>query len=329
MILMPKEDPVIRDLNSYYLNLERLVEHYQGLLGSGGVHLFASNAQAAVFFDETSIITGIYQSGDALLRGQQANEKLFHAATEDNFAVAVYRIAPVNVYFWASLSHTETIYKGLSSEFTDLEGLIKKMRRERLTGYIEVTIGREGQGGLLFFNNGNLIESSCSWGKNEAAPQADQDRLIDLSRKNGGVFNVSRILLTEANHEAVAVASPPPAPAAPAEGLAMAEELLSALEKAIAQSSRGKAAFDTLLRRKFIEKADRYGFLDPFAAEFSYSEGRIQFTGSAAQAEVIQALAVCSRELIEQLGLAETIRTELAAWRRKYARQIQALAIII
>jgi len=330
MILMPRERPVIQDLNSYYLDLERLVEHFQGQIGCGGVHLRSSSAEAALFFDETGIINGIHQSGQTLLRGQQAIDNVFQATKQDNFTVTVYRIAPVNVYFWASLSHAEPIYKDLSSEFTDLEALIKKMRHERLTGFIEVTIDRENESGLLFFNNGSLIESSCSWANGDCTPQNDQQRLSDMSREIGGVFNVSRVMLAEANHDAVAVASPSPPPATDTvDGLAMAQELLAALETAVAQASRRKTDFDTLLRRKFIEKADFYGFLDPFAGEFTYAGGQIRYTGNSDPAELCQAVAVCVRELTQQLGLNEAIRPELAAWRNKYAQQLETLKILI
>lgn len=329
MILMPREKPVIADLNSYYLNLERLIEHFQGQLGSGGVYLHAPSTAAAVFFDETSIINGIYQSGETLLRGQKAIETIFDVAAKDNFTVAVYRIAPVNVYFWASLSHAEPIYKDLSSEFTDLEGLIKKMRNERLTGFIEVSTGDKSQGGLLFFNNGNLVETSCSWKKADAAPQSDQDRLVQLSRQGGGVFNVSRIALAEANNEAVRVGSSPAPAQETAGALAMAQDLLAALEKSVVRTSRHKIDFDTLLRRKFIEKADKYSFLDPFAAEFTYAGGRIDYTGQAGDAELCQAVVVCVREIIQQLGLADTMRQDLSAWRRRYDRELQQFDIVI
>jgi len=69
--------------------------------------------------------------------------------------------------------------------------------------------------------------------------------------------------------------------------------------------------------------------LDPFAAEFAYTGGRIDYKGQADEAEVCQAVAVCVRELIQQLGLNDVIRQELSAWRRRYDRKLDQFGIVI
>ncbi len=37
-MLIPRERPYLEGLNSYYLQLEKFIEHLQGEIGSGGVH---------------------------------------------------------------------------------------------------------------------------------------------------------------------------------------------------------------------------------------------------------------------------------------------------
>ena len=62
MIVFPKEKPVMANLNSYYLNIEKLVEHYQGEIGSGAVFGRAATATAVIFFDPDSVVNVYFQN---------------------------------------------------------------------------------------------------------------------------------------------------------------------------------------------------------------------------------------------------------------------------
>ncbi|MEZ4550951.1 MAG: hypothetical protein R2874_10855 [Desulfobacterales bacterium] len=44
-------------------------------------------------------------------------------------------------------------------------------------------------------------------------------------------------------------------------------------------NKRIKMDFETLLNKQFVEKVNRYEFLDPFAGEFRYSNGKVSFSG--------------------------------------------------
>ena len=48
MLFIPMETPVLENLNSYYLNIERLIEHCQGALGPGGIHLKSATAKGVI-----------------------------------------------------------------------------------------------------------------------------------------------------------------------------------------------------------------------------------------------------------------------------------------
>jgi hypothetical protein len=37
MVVIPRQQPVLENLNIYYLNVRKLLEHFQGEIGSGGV----------------------------------------------------------------------------------------------------------------------------------------------------------------------------------------------------------------------------------------------------------------------------------------------------
>ena len=66
MIIIPEKKPVVQNLNSYYLDIKRLIEHYQGELGSGGIYFKSSFAEGAIFFDEDTILNGTFQNKESV-----------------------------------------------------------------------------------------------------------------------------------------------------------------------------------------------------------------------------------------------------------------------
>ena len=194
MIIIPKEKPVLENLNSYYLDIEKLLEHYQGELGSGGVHFRALSAEGVVFFDKDDLLNGFFRDAQGDFEGEAAIDHLIKAAGNNNFRISIYEIDADKVYFWANIPAAKVIYKNLSTEFTDLAGLVKKMSSERLTGHIDVSIGDGKEGGLIFLDHGKVIGGSYSWGKGGLnRSQKSVEALIRKTKEAGGVFHVSRI----------------------------------------------------------------------------------------------------------------------------------------
>src|SRR6056297_781831 len=191
MIIIPKEKPVIENLNSYYLKIDKLLEHYQGALESGGVYFKAPTVEAVVFFDDENILNGSYKDKRSQVTGQAAIDRIIKAASESNCSVSVYQIQPDRLYYWARLTSSNALYSDLSSEFADLEGLIKKMENEKLTGYIDVRLNPDGEQELLFFHNGQLLGGSSSNSQGRVDRSGEyRDDLIKRSRDQGGTFNV-------------------------------------------------------------------------------------------------------------------------------------------
>ncbi len=162
MVIIPKESPVVENLNSYYLDVIKLIEHYQGEIGAGGIYFKSAAAQGVIYFDHDDILNGYYRNKDGELFGDEAIDLLMGADHEYNFNIAIYYLTQEEVYFWTSLPTSERVYKDLSTEFTDLEGLIKKMSTEKLTGYIDVTIDNGRDQGLVFISNGE-IHTMIQW----------------------------------------------------------------------------------------------------------------------------------------------------------------------
>jgi hypothetical protein len=150
MVIIPRGNPVFENLNSYYLDLRRLLEHCQGEMGSGAVYLKSSTAEGAVFFEAHEFLGGTYENRDEKLTGKAAIDRLLTPSPSENYQVSIYQIEPDEAYYWSSIPNAKRIYEDLSAEFTDLEGLIKKMISEKLSGYIEISLNSESDGGFLF-----------------------------------------------------------------------------------------------------------------------------------------------------------------------------------
>ena len=328
MVILPRERPVIQGLNSYYLDVRRLFEHYQGELGSGAVHFHSPSSEGVVFFDKDELLSGIFQGKDGEpVKGGDAVDKLIDLVEEQNFTLSVYAIDLDKVYFWANIPAAETIFRDLSTEFTDLEGLINKMASEKLTGYIEVLIKDGGEGGLIFFIHGKVIGGSYSWVQGELNGSRESlDLLIRKTKESGGTFNVSRISPDKRGETS---ASQPDSPPLSEDVIAPLEELLELFERTVQTGKFVKGDFGTALKKKFVEMADTYAFLDPFACEFTYSNHRVSYTGSAAHAELFRGVVDSIKELAQEIGAWSRFSTEIGPWKDKYAGMLTRFGITL
>ncbi len=363
MIIIPREKPAVQDLNSYYLRIDKLLEHFQGALGTGGVYFKSPVAEAVIFFDEDDLLNGYYKDKKTELKGAAALRQVNQTASLNNYAVSVYYILPQRVYYWANLSSAESLYNDLSSEFTDLSALIQKLENEKVTGYIEVQLNQNAGGGLLFIYNGEIIGGASARGEGELDRSVEyRDDLIKRCKESGGVFNVKKIQLSKISSLSSSPASASPAPPksakpAPAQSvkqpvkqplksasprpakpaspasrpvsvpnsrqvLPMLQDLLVLAENLVKSNKRIKMDFETLLNKKFMEKADQYDFLDPFAGEFRFTGGKVSFNGRATQKELATAIVECVKEMASSLGMAGAFTKYSTAWKKQYMDEI-------
>ena len=327
MIVFPKNIPLIEGINSFYLNVGRFIEHFSGEVPTGVIHFQASKAEGVVFVDDHSILNGIYEDKSTALDGAEAVEHIISNTGENSFAVAVYEIEPEYVHFWSNLPNAEVIHNNLSTEFTDLKKLIIKMQTEKLTGYVEVTINGVDETGTVFLNMGNITGSLFPWNRKKLInSRQDMEKLIESSKKSGGEFNVHQVKLVHNNLADTLDTSEETTASAEAGGeinIAIIEELLSIFEETFLANYKGKSDFRTLLRRKFVEKADRYDFLDPFAAEFHYADGQIDYSGEAGTDVLARGIVECVKEIAEEVDIYYPLLKAIVPWTEQYAAEIE------
>ena len=326
MLVVPKEKPLLANLNSFYLKVDKLIEHFQGEIGAGGIFFNSVAACGAIWFDSEEIVGGYFDENGDQLVGELAVERLLRADGGHNFTVDIYRIPPEQVYFWSGVPTAEKIYKDLSTEFTDLEGLVRKMSAEKLTGYIDVELIRAKESGMIFISGGEIIGGSFSWkpvGNGSAKEHVKE--LIDRTQKAGGTFQVSRFSMEEESTSA----SPEiqSHSAYNQNTLKMLEEFIGIFETLYSSGKDKKVDFNSRLRNKFVQNAERFEFLDPFADEFHYQDRQITFSGDADDSELSNGLIVSVNELAEEMGVSERFVKYLAPWQRKYEALLERLGI--
>jgi hypothetical protein len=70
------------------------------------------------------------------------------------------------------------------------------------------------------------------------------------------------------------------------------QEILSNAEKLVDAASRNGTFIGTF-KKCLIEKAETFSFLDPFAGEFEYQDGVIQFSGEVGEKEFTKGIMEC------------------------------------
>lgn len=325
MLVVPKEKPALTNLNTYYLKIDKLIEHCQGEMGAGGICFKSAYAQGVVYFDPDEILNGYFAEKSGELRGESAVNVLVRADSAYNFSVDIYHIPHEDVYFWAGTTAAEKIYQDLSAEFTDLKGLIKKMSAEKLSGYIDILVDNGQESGLIFFGGGEMVGGSFSWGPVAGdGVRAASGLLVEKTKKSGGIFQVCRIPTTAAQP---AVRQAEKAAGRPQDVLRMLEEFLGIFETLHNSQKDRKTDFNSLIRKKFVENAERFTFLDPFAGEFDFSDRKIRFSGNADESELANGIIVSTTELAEEIGLRDELRKYLASWQQKYEEKLYHLGI--
>jgi hypothetical protein len=322
MVVFPKEEPVIENLNSYYLDPAKLLEHYEGQLDSGVIYFKSTAAQGAVFFDKDGLLEGVYESREENLLGKGAVERLIHSTQSDNYNIGVYQIQAEQIYFWTSILVAKRVYENLSTEFTDLEGLMRKMASENLSGYIEISMTSSKDGAFVFFRNGRVLGGSYSWDKGGLdRSKESRDSIIRMAKEKGAVFHVSKITADKAESTEKTAKVPPQ------NILESMEELLVGFENLFHSNRSMKGDFRTLLKRKFLELAETYPFLDPFAGELEYTDHKIRFTGDASETQLAEGLLASVRSLAEENGIQPELKTTMDGWFKKHGRKLILLGI--
>ena len=318
IIIIPKNAPVIQNLHSCYVDVRKLLEHYQGEIGCGGILLSAPAAEGAIFFDKDGLIDGAFRSPEQSLIGRNAVEHLAESGPACNFRISVFRLSARAVYYWASILAAESYGQELSAEAVDLDGLIDRLASERVSGYVAATDGHREA--AIFLDKGRIIGGAYPWsGGDFSHLPGHPAQFVLWCKERKALCRVGRIPLSLVQGGAAPAGSE-------VDTLAMLEELIGLAEK-ILTVNRVQPSFDRRLKQKLLAKAERFPFLDPFAGEFEFSDQKIRFSGDTPHRELVEALTETVTELAVEAGAEEVFRERLAGWAERHGRQLMRLGV--
>jgi hypothetical protein len=307
MRIFPRGEVVHKNLSTAYTDLSALLNTLQLEGFYGAIEIDFPKARGFLFVDHGEVINGeIRMEADSeRVIGQAAVQTLLDLSEQKDGVISIYRLLPEQVVLLANSLTYEVLFKDLSTQFVRLEEFLLKLKEEKHTGFIEVMGKEHHPMGVLFIEGGEPIEMFTTPKTGPSVfGRMSIPIFIENAAKHGAFFNVygkRRIVPQVKEIEAKKEEGVPIEEEATArreegfeETLLLFHEFLSNAERMVDALSSG-GTFKRAFKKALIEKADEFGFLDPFAGEFEYKNGKIEFTGEAGKEEFARGITECFR----------------------------------
>ncbi len=331
-MLVPREKPYIHRLNSFYLDVSRFVEHLQGEIGSGCIHFRSSGSEILIYFDERDILRVVYQENGRKAVFSANLETALAPLLQRTYIVTVYYLDPNAIFFWGQLPHFVRAKEEQRSDAVSLPDLIHHLEKKRFSGFVDVRIRTDIRNGILFFKNGSRLGGSYYWGKGGlTASEKEYQRLLAMVQAKGAYFSVGYFIQERSAKQDVdkscdeeETRDTDPRCIA---GLTGALEEFLLLYASLFGRRRNRSAPVIHLKRRFLERIDVYPFLDPFASQFEYLDGKVRFSSDAPRVKIANAVISCVWEIVAQHNLEKKFRKLLSTWPGR--KRLEALGIMV
>lgn len=303
-MIFPRGEVLHRNLSTAYTDFPALLSTLKSGDFSGIIEIEFPENKGVIFVESGEIINAEAKIGADSKRiiGQEAIQTLLNLSKQKDGSINIYRLSPERVAIVASNLQHEVLFEGLSTDFTRLDRLLLKLREEKHNGFIEVLTKEHQTMGVLFLDGGEPVEMFTT---PESGPSVFGRKSIPIfvenAIKQGAIFDVyksqGKILRKEIREVKVTGRGEELKELIP-----ILQEILSQLEKLVDGSSRRKGLFQKIFKESLVERSEEFAFLDPFAGEFEYREGAIQFTGGAGVRDFTKGIVEC---LVATLSLLE------------------------
>jgi hypothetical protein len=339
-MIYPRGEVIHKNLSTAFTDFNALLSTLKTGDFSGIIEIEFPENMGSIFVDSGQIINAEAKTGPDSKRtiGQEAIQTLLNLSKQKDGLINIYRLAPERVAIVASNLEHEILFKGLSTDFTRLDRLLLKLREEKHNGFIEVLTKEHQTMGVLFLEAGEPIEMFTT---PDSGPSVFGRKSISIfvenAIKQGAIFDVYKsegkilkkdikeaekvketkeIKETKEVKEVKEIREVKEAKEVQEikekkisergedlkELVPILQEVLSKAEKVIDGASRRKGLFHKLFKESLIVRSGEFAFLDPFAGEFDYQEGVIQFTGETEAKDFTRGIIEC---LFSTLSLLE------------------------
>jgi hypothetical protein len=321
-MLIPEEKPYLTGLNSYYLHIDKFVEHLQGEIGSGCLYCQSADREVLVYFDEREMIRAVLQKKGERAKVAQDLTPVLRALSQTNYLITVYFLEANAIFFWGQMPPFKRAQVELRSMDIRLPDLLFRLNAKKFYGFIRVNLmGQKGRA-LLFLHKGKRIGGSYSWGKGGLDPSDNNyNRLLKQLQSTPAIFAVAHFL----PDEKMAI-DPRDTDYSPdiisSNGSVSSRDLDLALEEFLQHFIRlvrkkTKSEPIVLLKQEFINRLDTYPFLDPFKSIFDYVDGRVRCSTGVPRETIAAGVVDCVWNVVRENKLEKKFRIEINGWSSK------------
>jgi hypothetical protein len=298
-MILPRADMVHENLRTAFVDLSSFLQTLKEDNFTGYLQVSFWDYDGILFLEAGEIVNALEEAKGKRRGGEEAVESIIRTSKQKDGRINVYRLAPEMVTILASTSMKEATYKDLSTEFTSLDKLIEKLNKENHSGYIDITLNDTKGGGVIIFQEGEIVEAVMSDEKSGGVYGKDMlNKIIDDVQKKGATFNVYRAGFESSGSERVGITQ-----ASDLQGvIEIIQEVMRTIESIADGMNKRKGSFRENFNRAQVEKSDEYPFLDPFAAEFEYRDGVIKFIGKITAEVFIRGIRDCIEETLDKMA---------------------------
>ncbi len=330
-MLIPKEKPFLTGLNSYYLHIDKFIEHLQGEIGSGCFYCRSADQEILVYFDEQEIICSIIQDNGERAQVSQSLEPVRESLSMKNFLVTIYYLDPSSIFFWGQIPSFQRVKAKLKTSDISLPDLFFRLRQKKFSGFIDVDLQEHDDGGILFLHQGERKGGSYSWGTGGLSPSDDDyNRLLGLLQSNAATYEIGQF-------NAEPVTRSEPAQDNSSTVVVKKGEYFSNLEIALKEFIelyilvvRKKIKKSPLvpLKQKFADHLDEHSVLDPVNKFYDLDEdGTIEFADKAPKEKITAAIVDCTWKVIEDKKLQKKFRAAIKKWAYRTALEERGIDV--
>ena len=329
-MLIPKEKPYLAGLNSYYLQLDKFIEHLQGEIGSGCLYCQATDQELLVYFDEQEIIRGITQNKGEHAQVSQSLEPVMESLFKKNFQVTIYYLDPNSIFFWGQMPPFKRVKAKLKSTDITLPDIIFRLRQKKFSGFIDVNLQRLDNDAIVFFHQGERKGGSYSWGRGGLSPANDDyNRLLSLLQTNSATYDIGQFQAESAPQSEPA----PESSSDEVEEVQFFSSLDTAMEEFLGlyiQITRKKLKVAPLvqIKHRLLDLSDEYPVLDPFNKYYELrDDGIVEFSDKAPGEDIAAAIVECAWKTVEDIKLQKKFRAAINKWAYRTALEERGIDV--
>jgi hypothetical protein len=365
-MILPKGKVKHQDLMTSYTDLPALLSTLKSEGFSGTIEIEFPENKGVILIDTGEVINGEAEVGGDLKRmiGPEAVQYLLALSSQKDGVLNIYQLLPEQVAIVASNLRHEILFKELSTDFTRFDRLLLKLREEKHHGFIEVFAKNHEATGVLFLQEGEPTEMFTTPKSGPSVfGRKSIPTFVENAIREGAILSVYRTLgkiskvetKEEAKEETKEEAKEETKEETKEEikeeeikeekiaegGAEDLKELILTLQEILSKVENSvdgifqKGKFLGAFKKSLLDKSDLYPFLDPFGSEFEYREGKIQFTGDAADKDLAQGVIECLRATLLQLArelpknriLSLKLRTQIETSLKPYQESVKRLGL--